>query len=74
MCIRDSIKSFFEDLEPSDMKVFDLDYLENSEIDFLCLNSYNELSDRKKRRKKFNCFNKCSDVLFKELVISNSRE
>ncbi len=68
------IGDFFEDLEGDDFKIFDFAYQEKSSIDFYCLSTFNDWSGRKKRKRKFTCFDKCSDVLYKYFSVSKGKD
>lgn len=68
------LDSFFKDLEPIDYKLYNIGLTEDSEIDFACLAEYSELSSKKQKKRKYECFPKCSDILFKKLIIPSAPE
>ena len=68
------LSDFFEDLTPDDYQIYDLDFLEESEIDFTCLAKLAELPPGKRIKRKHECFPKCSDVLYQWLVIPNRKD
>lgn len=56
-------KDFFEDLELREGIIFnDIPGNEVEEIDMHCLYDYNELSEKKKRSKNFDCFISCKEI------------
>lgn len=68
------LQNFFQDLEPNDYKIFDIGFVDKSEIDFACLAAFAELPPKKQRKRKYECFPKCSEVFFRKLVIPKGKE
>ncbi len=46
------LNSFFQDLESTDYKIYDIGFIEDSEIDFVCLATFAELPSKKTEKKE----------------------
>ncbi|MBK8502529.1 MAG: hypothetical protein IPL46_10115 [Saprospiraceae bacterium] len=66
----EDVSEFFRDLRSEELiKLLDIENTASYGIDFLCLKKYNDLSERKKRRRGYNCSKLCSDELSNTLTV-----
>jgi hypothetical protein len=66
----EDIAHFFEDLSQKDA-IFTFEFLEQSELDWDCMATYAELSNRKKKKNGYTCYKKCSETFFRKLIIQS---
>lgn len=66
------LRDFFQDLKADDYGLFGEAFNKTSEINFLCLRDYNELSP-KRQLKQRTCLPACDKVLTTELIINKAK-